>query len=144
MRRVTGRLRRMPVILIMLALIVLTPAFACGGGSSGDTGSPTGDTMMSTLPLQIQTVEILSAESYPPQVSARVTAIIPDSCTKAREPVISRDGTTITIQIIGERPNGVACAQIISSYEKSISLGPLNPGSYTLHVNSLTKPFKVS
>jgi hypothetical protein len=71
-------------------------------------------------------------------------AIIPDSCTKAHEPEISRDGSTITITISGERPDGVACAQVISDYQKSIALGPLDPGSYTLQVNNVTKPFQVS
>jgi len=99
---------------------------------------------MSTVQLQIQKVDILVAESFPPQVTAHVTGIIPDSCTTAREPEISRDGSTITIKIIGERPDGVACAQIISSYEKSTALGPLDPGSYTLHVNNFTKEFQVS
>ena len=144
MQSLPGRLRRLTAILIMLALIALTPAFACSGDDSGGTASPTGDATMSTSPLQVQSVDILVAESFPPQVTARVTAVIPDSCTKAREPQISRDGATITIKIIGERPDGVACAQVISSYDKSIPLGPLDPGSYTLHVNNLTKTFQVS
>lgn len=99
---------------------------------------------MSTVRLQVQTVDVLIAESFPPQISAHVTAIIPDSCTKARDPEISRDGTTITVTLIGERPDGVACAQIISTYDKSISLGTLDPGHYTLHVNDVTKMFEVS
>jgi len=99
---------------------------------------------MSTVQLQIQSVQVLIAESFPPQVTARVTGIIPDSCTTAREPEISREGTTITIKIIGDRPDGVACAQVISSYEKSIALGTLDPGSYTLRVNNLTQTFQVS
>lgn len=142
--RKPNRLRRLTVILVMLALTALTPAFACGGGNSSDAGSPTGDATMSTVQLQIQHVDILIAESSPPQVTARVIGIIPDSCTTAREPEISRDGSTITIKIIGERPDGVACAQIISSYEKSVALGSLDPGSYTLHVNNLTQVFGVS
>src|SRR6185503_18518262 len=100
MRSILERLRRLPIVLILLTLIALTPAFACGGGRSGDAASPTGDSTMSTSPLQIQKVDTIIATSNPPQVSAHVTGIIPDSCTKAHEPEISRDGSTITITII--------------------------------------------
>lgn len=99
---------------------------------------------MTTTPLQIQSVDVLVAESHPPQVSVKVSGIIPDSCTKAREPEISRDGSRFTITIIGERPTGLACAQVISAYERSIQLGTLDPGSYTVNVNSVSKNFTVS
>jgi hypothetical protein len=116
---------------------------ACGQEDPANPASPTGEPTMSTVRLQVQTVDVLIAESFPPQISAHVTAIIPDSCTKAREPEISRDGTTITVTLIGERPDGVACAQVISTYDKSIPLGTLDPGHYTLHVNDVTREFEV-
>ncbi len=99
---------------------------------------------MTTAPLQIQTVDALVAESAPPQISVRVTGIIPDSCTKARDPETRRDGSTFTITIIGERPTGMACAQIVSPYEQTIRLGTLDPGSYTVIVNGVRKDFQIN
>lgn len=127
-----------------LAVFALTVSLACGDERANSTGTPAGNGSMTTAPIQIQNIDVLIAESYPPQVFVKVTGIIPDSCTKAREPEISHDGSTFTITIIGERPTGVACAQIVSTYEKSIRLGTLDPGSYTVVVNDVTKQFKVN
>jgi hypothetical protein len=139
-----SRFSLQPTRLVALALFGLIAFAACGQEDPANPASPTGEPTMSTVRLQVQTVDVLIAESFPPQISAHVTAIIPDSCTKAREPEISRDGTTITVTLIGERPDGVACAQVISTYDKSIPLGTLAPGKYTLHVNDVTREFEVS
>jgi|ThiBio_1000_plan_1041568.scaffolds.fasta_scaffold59794_1 hypothetical protein len=146
MLRLPRSFSRLTTVLILLVLLGLTAFFAFAVADSGDiadSANPTGEPTMSTVRLQVQTVEVLIAESFPPQIFAHVTAIIPDSCTKAREPEISRDGSTITIVLIGERPDGVACAQIISTYDKSIGLGTLDPGRYTLHVNDVSQEFEV-
>jgi hypothetical protein len=129
--------------LILLVLLGLIAFIACGQEDSANSASPTGEPTMSTVRLQVQTVDVLIAESFPPQIFAHVTAIIPDSCTTARDPEISREGSTITITLTGERPDGVLCAQVISTYDKSIPLGTLDPGPYTLHVNNVTKEFEV-
>ncbi len=138
-----GRLRP-TVILAWFTLFAMTLSLSCGNEGPGGTGTPAGNGSMTTAPLQIHGVDVLIAESYPPRVSVKVNGIIPDSCTKAREPVVSRDGSTFTITIIGERPTGVACAQIISPYDQSIEIGTLDPGSYTVVVNGVRKNFSVS
>lgn len=99
---------------------------------------------MTTAPIKIQNVSIVTAESYPPQIFVEVTGFIPDSCTKARDPEIAHDGSTYTITIIGERPTGMVCAQIVSPYKHSIPLGSLEAGQYTVVVNGVTKNFTVS
>ena len=143
MSREIGPFSHLPIRLALLAFFGLIAFIACGQEDPANLASPTGEPTMSTVRLQVQTVEVLIAESFPPQVSAHVTAIIPDSCTKAREPEISRDGSTITLTVIGERPDGVACAQVTSTYDKTIPLGTLDPGHYTLHINDVTKEFDV-
>jgi hypothetical protein len=144
----TARHRRSisPLLFMLMVLPVMTVLASCERGSEGGTatGTPTGSESMITAPLQIESVDVLVAESNPPQVFAKVSGIIPDSCTNPREPQIKREGSTFTITILGERPADVACAQIVSQYEKSIPLGTLDPGQYTVVVNGVSKPFTVS
>ncbi len=130
---------------LLLAFPTLLFSTNCHGTNT-QTGSatPTGSGTMITKPIQIQSVDVLVAESNPPQVTVNVSGIIPDSCTKAREPEVSHQGSTFTITIIGEKPSGVACAQVVSPYTKSISLGAVQPGTYTVVVNNLKKQFTVS
>ncbi len=99
---------------------------------------------MTTSPIQITNVDVLIAESYPPQISVSVTGIIPDSCTTVKQPEVSHDGTTFNITILGERPAGMVCAQVATTYQHSVSLGTLDPGKYTVTVNGVSKDFTVS
>jgi hypothetical protein len=131
----------------LFALGLMLVVAACGdtetnGGSSGDaTPQPESGTIVA--PLQIQTLDVLIAESFPPMVSVRVVAIIPDSCTTAREPEVSRQGKQITVRLLGERPAGRMCAQVIREQEQSIPLGTFDPGDYSLTVNDKSTTFKI-
>jgi hypothetical protein len=133
----------------MALSIAMLVGLSCGSGNgspaaSGGATPTTGGGSMITSPIPIQAVDIIEATSYPPQISVQAHGYIPDSCTKAREPEVKRDGTTITISIIGERPADQVCAQIATPYQKSIALGVLDPGSYNVTVNGVSKSFTVS
>jgi hypothetical protein len=82
-------------------------------------------------------------ESFPVQGVADVHGIIPDACSSVREPDVTRRENTFTIKIIGERPRGRACAQVIRDYQRNIPLGVLPPGDYVLHVNDVTTRFHI-
>ncbi len=99
---------------------------------------------MITKPLQIESVDVLVAESNPPKVSVKVTGVIPDACTSPRDPQISQDGSTFTITILGDRPADMACAQVISTYQQTIPIGTLQPGNYRVVVNGVNKDFTVN
>lgn len=143
------RLRQPTFAFGVIALLAMLSFTACvNGGSKGSTptstGTPAGNGSMTTAPIQIQDVSIVTAESYPPQIFVEVTGFIPDSCTTARDPEIAHAGSMYTITIIGERPTGMICAQIVSPYKRSIPLGSLDAGHYTVVVNGVSKQFDVS
>lgn len=114
------------------------------GNGNGTDATPEPGSGFITSPLQIELVDVLILESYPQQYMVHVKGIIPDSCTTAREPEIQEDDQTITITILGEKPAGVACAQVISDYEQNIPLGTRDPGEYTVIVNGVTATFTAS
>lgn len=131
-----------------LAVGLMLVAAACGAtetneGGAGDATPPSGSGVI-VAPLQIEKLDVLVAESFPPMVSARVVAIIPDSCTTAREPEVSRQGRQISVRLLGERPAGRMCAQVIREHEQSIPLGAFDPGEYTVTVNEKSATFKIS
>ncbi len=102
-----------------------------------------GDTNVERFLIQITQIQVRLMESIPVQVMADVNGIIPDACSSALEPEVTRSGNTITVRIIGERPRDLACAQVIRDYTRNISLGTFEPGDYTLNVNDATTSFHV-
>lgn len=130
-----------------LAVTMALAGLACGGGSPAVPGSATATTgggSVITSPIPIESVDVLEATSYPPRISVQARGYIPDSCTKARQPVVKRDGSTFTISILGDRPADLVCAQVATPYQTSIDLGVLSQGSYTVSVNGVSKSFTVS
>lgn len=125
-------------VLLVIATILFTFR---APGSQPDVPSG-GD--FERFPLQIIQVQVRLLESFPVQGIADVQGIIPDACSSALEPEITRNGNTITIRIIGERPRDRACAQVIRDYQRNIALGALQSGDYVLHVNDVTTTFHIS
>jgi hypothetical protein len=104
--------------------------------------TPAGE--MSIAPIQIESVEVRIAESFPVQVSAYVRGVIGDGCSSVLPAVQERQGNTITLTINRQRPADAICIQIAKVYEETIRLeGDFPPGEYVLKVNDVTQNFKV-
>lgn len=130
------------LVVATLALAVAGVLAAQGIPVRGDgehdmgTGSPVGDVVR--RPLQITEVQVEAGAVG--ALALRVAGIVPDMCTRALPPEVARRDRQIEVTILGERPGDAICAQVIAEYRKTIGLGILEPGEYTIMVNG----FKVS
>lgn len=92
----------------------------------------------------VENLSVMVMESYPVQVSVRVSGYLPDGCTTIREVRASREGDTFTINIITQRPGGdVACTMAIVPFEESVSLEVegLPAGDYRVESGNLRESF---
>lgn len=116
-----------------------------GGAPAVDApaGAPavheTGDAIVESI-----TVRIL--ESLPVQFEAVVRGSLPDSCTSITDVQQVREATTFRIRMTTARPADAACAQVLTPFEKVITLeiGGLPAGAYQVAVNDLWTSFKIT
>lgn len=102
--------------------------------------SPTAPSRTSLLP--VDEVEVLIAESQPPQVSVRVKGTV-NPCTVVGAISQSRQGNLITVTIT-TRSTADVCIQLAVSVEENIRLdGSFPPGTYRVRVNGVERTFRV-
>ena len=100
---------------------------------------------MVQAPALIESVEVLIMESFPVQYSLRVVSGLPSACFSYGGYVLTRDGTTVRVEMTNWHPADpdLACAQVYGTVETSIPLGTnFESGkTYTVMVNDVTKTF---
>lgn len=107
-----------------------------------DSAPPGGDLLV--RPVTVTGVDIRVAESFPPQGFADVTGWLADGCTEALEPTVQRQGTTVTVTILSQRPRDAVCTMATRPYRETVALGTLEPSrEYTLRVNDYQTVFSV-
>lgn len=92
----------------------------------------------------VEDLSVMIMESYPVQVSARLSGYLPDGCTTIKEVRSARDGDTFTIRIVTQRPGGdVACTMALVPFEENVSLevDGLPAGEYSVRVGELSETF---
>lgn len=89
--------------------------------------------------LNIESAQILVAESFPVQVSAQIKGTFPDACTGVGNIEQEREGETIFVRVGSVRPKDALCAQVITPFDYSVSIDVLNlpKGQYTIDVNGI-------
>ena len=97
------------------------------------------------VPAPIDGVEIVVAESFPPQYFLNVKSGLPNGCARFDGYTVNRDADTITVQVTNLLPasKDPMCTMIYGTVETNIALGiDFEPGRmYTVHVNDFTKTF---
>ena len=118
---------------------VLAPAlWAMAAVGCGSPAAPD----LEIAPIQVESVEVLVLESFPPQAAARVRGVVGDGCSTLHSVEQARSGSTVTLTILRERPAGAICTQIARLYDETIRLeGAFPPGRYVLRVNGLETVF---
>lgn len=137
-RQRRSRLWFLPGLILLLVVTILFTLLA-----PDNVRDVPGTANQARFPIQIVQIQLRMMESLPVQVVAEVHGIIPDACSSALEPEVTRSGNTIDVRIIVERPRDLACAQVIRDYERNIPLGAFQPGDYILHINDTTTRFHV-
>ena len=101
---------------------------------------------MVEVPAPIESVEIIIAESFPPQYFAHVIYGMPNGCVEFYGYEESRSGNAIAITVTNLEPAPtaqVACAAVYLTGEVSVPLGSdfQKGDSYTVEVNGVIETF---
>jgi inhibitor of cysteine peptidase len=108
-----------------------------------DQSTPTSADDLVVEPIQVEEVDVLILESFPPQAVAHVRGILGDGCSEFHSLEQERSGNTVTVTILRERPRDAICIQIGKLYEERIPLeGQYPAGQYVLHVNDVVTRFR--
>ena len=125
-----------------------TPISATPGTPRPGTPAPTPnvDYPIVEEPAPIETVEVLVAESYPPQYFAQVVSGLPSGCASFARSEVTRAGNTFEITILNHMPapdSNTYCTAIYGMMDHSIRLeGKFQSGeTYTVRVNDVTTTF---
>ena len=94
----------------------------------------------------IDSVNVLIAESFPPQYFVEVVSGLPSGCAEFNGHDVARDGTTIRITVNNLEPASealVLCTAIYGMHQSNVALGSdFESGTeYTVHVNDATETF---
>ena len=93
----------------------------------------------------IESVEVIVAESFPPQYFLSVRAGLPSGCVQQYKHDVERDGDVITVKVLNSIPTAtdIACTTIYGIYELNIALGiDFDSGeTYTVLVNDQETTF---
>src|SRR5690348_1059828 len=73
-------------------------------------------------PIVIERVDVRVLETSPPQAVAHVEGVIGDGCSALNSQRQVRDGNTVTITVLGQRPPHAICTQIAKIYREDIPL----------------------
>ena len=145
--------KRFILFLIMVGLLV-----ACSGNTEPTPTSaptptnipptptpalstPTGETVRSQA--RVDSIQILTEESFPVQVNVRVRGELPDGCTMVDEVITQQTGTTFQSVVGTIRPGDAVCTAAVVPFEEVVPLDVLglDAGTYTVTVNGISGSF---
>lgn len=117
-----------------------------GEAPSAPEPGPAVDYQQVAVLAPIEEVEIIIAESFPPQYFVRVVSALPNGCIQFDRAELTRDGRTLRIAVWNLEPAPfvlVACTMVYGYTEHTVALGTdFEPGErYTVIVNDVTETF---
>jgi len=127
-----------PALFVALTLLI---AVAC---SSDDITPSEPDRERVLAP--IESVEVIVAESFPPQYFVQITSGLPNGCATFEEVTTERDGEAVRIAVWNSVPasdEAIACTTIYGFVEHNVALGSdfSSQQRYTVEVNGVTESF---
>ena len=135
--------KRLGALVMVVAGAALAAAIACGTAATAmpAPGDPPPMELEEAV-APIEEVELVIAESNPPQYMLNIVSGLPSGCAKFNEYGVVRDGTAVEVSVTNLRPapgQTVACTAIYGYHEGAVNLGSdFGPDeTYIVSVNGL-------
>jgi hypothetical protein len=127
------------ILLVMLSVLLdsCAPVPSTTQSNNPDAPQP-GDEKMVPGDVEIVSATVLSAESFPPQVSVSLTYRLPTPCHQLRVVSSQPDNQKrVRLDIYAVAPKNKPCnlMALLTPQEASINLGSIAAGHYTLWIN---------
>ncbi len=100
-------------------------------------------TQIASREAQVESVDIQILKSDPVQINAVASVRLPDACTTLGDGQLRYTSNTFLIRLWTVSPTDRGCAPVVSHAESTYALNAidLQPGTYTVTVNSVSKVF---
>jgi inhibitor of cysteine peptidase len=94
----------------------------------------------------VESIDILTLESFPVQIHVIAEGYLPDGCTEIDEIKTEKEGNNFNINITTKRPKDAICTQAIENFTETIPLDVqgLSAGNYSVNVNGVTGSFELA
>lgn len=94
----------------------------------------------------IESLEILTTDSVPVQISVRLRGVLPEGCAEIDNVIVEQDGDVFDVAVITVREPGQTCTGDQASFEETVPLDitGLEPGSYTVVAAASSLPEDLS
>lgn len=114
------------------------------GNSSGSQGTEDEEYVYGTA--TVETIQVMTLESFPVQIHVVAQGYLPDSCTEIDKIKTEREGNNFNINISTKRPKDAMCTQVIVPFNETITLDVqgLKAGNYTVNVNGVKGSFELA
>src|SRR5688500_13270843 len=97
--------------------LIATPTMAA---TLASPTTPSGEGQGTTV--YVDSIDLLTLESFPVQMRAIVKGNLPDTCTTITSASSERDGNAFTINFVTTRPADAICAQMLVPFEQTVTL----------------------
>lgn len=94
----------------------------------------------------VESIDIITLESFPVQIHVIAKGYLPDGCTEIDKIKTEREGNVFNINISTKRPKDAICTQVVENFTRNIPLEVwgLKAGNYTVNVNAVTESFELA
>jgi uncharacterized protein (DUF2141 family) len=91
----------------------------------------------------VESVQILTQESFPVKIDVRVRGVLPNECVQIDEIITQQDGSNFDIAVTTVQEADAICSEGERSFEETVPLEVLglDAGTYTVSVNSIQGSF---
>ena len=141
---------------IFLMILFSFALSSCGGGDA-ETPAPTDvvDSSPTAIPTatplteavfglaDVESVEVLTLESFPVQINLIVGGVLPNGCTVIDKSVVQRDGDMFNVAVTVVQEPGQTCTEAEVPFEETVPLDVLGleAGTYSVTVNGVQDSF---
>ncbi len=112
------------------------PSYPSPIESPNDVIPKPGDSGMTRDLVYLDSVDLLTMESFPPQFTLALKGTLPTPCHQLRVDVRPPDAQNrIMVEVYSLVKPDMICAMVLHAFEVNVPLGSFPPGKYTLWVN---------
>jgi inhibitor of cysteine peptidase len=94
----------------------------------------------------VETIQVITMESFPVKVQVVAQGYLPDSCTEINEIKTEKEENRFNVSISTKRPKDAICTEAIVPFNETIPLDVqgLKAGNYTVNVNGVKGSFELA